>query len=137
MEKRIWSKPEMNEFAFAANEYVAACGDGGTVYKFICNAARDLPSWLDWGGKVYQETNEQDGLQETGDQCDTYLGEYHSCSKTHEASKLDEFLFGWFKPTGLILDTDPKQVVIWRGEEGNNIHCTTNLDMEKWETAKS
>ena len=25
MEKRIWSKPEMNEFAFAANEYVSTC----------------------------------------------------------------------------------------------------------------
>ena len=32
MEKRIWTKPEMNEFAFAANEYVAACED--TVNKF-------------------------------------------------------------------------------------------------------
>lgn len=31
MEKRIWSKPEMNEFAFAANEYVAAC------WKINCN----------------------------------------------------------------------------------------------------
>ena len=34
MEKRIWSKPEMNEFAFAANEYVAACGDNGSDYLF-------------------------------------------------------------------------------------------------------
>ncbi len=38
MEKRIWSKPEMNEFVFAANEYVAACGDQNRVYKFICDA---------------------------------------------------------------------------------------------------
>lgn len=28
MEKRIWSRPEMNEFAFAANEYVSTCYSG-------------------------------------------------------------------------------------------------------------
>lgn len=40
MEKRTWIKPEMNELAFAANDYVAACGDSGTVYKFVCDAAK-------------------------------------------------------------------------------------------------
>ena len=38
----MWSKPEMNEFAFAANEYVAACGDENKVFKFICDAKEGL-----------------------------------------------------------------------------------------------
>lgn len=28
-------------------------------------------------------------------------------------------------------------VIVWRGEKGDNIHCTKNLDMKTWETAKS
>ena len=134
MEKRIWSKPEMNEFTFAANEYVAACGDQNRVYKFVCDAAK---KWgFNLGGSVYVESNKQNGFQQSGSNKDDYLGEYHSCQETHEASVLDEFLHGWFKPNGLI-DTEAREVYIWRGEDGNNIHCTTNLDMTTWETAKS
>ena len=31
-------KPMMESEAFAANEYIAACGDSGVTYKFECNA---------------------------------------------------------------------------------------------------
>lgn len=134
MEKRTWIKPEMNELAFAANDYVAACGDSGTVYKFVCDAAKK--GGFNLGGTVYVENNKQQGFQSGGNNQDDYLGEYHACSATHEASKLDEFLHGWFKPHGLI-DTKAREVIIWRGDDGNNIHCTTNLNMETWETAKS
>ena len=30
-----------------------------------------------------------------------------------------------------------KDVIVWRGETGDNIHCTTNLNINTWETAKS
>ena len=28
-------------------------------------------------------------------------------------------------------------VIVWRGQYGNNVHCTTNLNMDTWETSKS
>ena len=31
-------KPMMESEVFAANEYIAACGDSGVVYNFECNA---------------------------------------------------------------------------------------------------
>lgn len=28
-------------------------------------------------------------------------------------------------------------VIVWRGPKGDNTHCTTNLNMKEWATAKS
>lgn len=36
--KRAYVRPTMVGERFVANEYVAACGDSGKVYKFNCNA---------------------------------------------------------------------------------------------------
>lgn len=38
--KRAYVRPTMVGERFVANEYVAACGDKGTVYKFNCDATR-------------------------------------------------------------------------------------------------
>ena len=35
---RSYRKPMMNVEKFVANEYVAACGESGVVYKFTCDA---------------------------------------------------------------------------------------------------
>ncbi|MBP3522890.1 MAG: hypothetical protein J6M56_04900 [Clostridia bacterium] len=70
MDKMMWCKPEMNEFAFAANEYVAACGDiTSRIYNFICNAA---------AGTLYYYDRDNNNQQE-------YLGSYyHPCKRTHK-----------------------------------------------------
>ena len=31
----------------------------------------------------------------------------------------------------------PQNVIVWRGPKGDNTHCTTNLNMKEWATAKS
>ena len=36
--KKEWMEPVVEVQEFAANEYVAACGDSGKVYKFVCDA---------------------------------------------------------------------------------------------------
>ena len=154
MEKRIWSKPEMNEFAFTANEYVAACGDENKKYLFTCDAG---------GGKngyVWIEDNKQDGLQSdsrwslikrgkvpTGggsstDEYDDFLSGYHACGATHEASTTDDFYNGYYLEedkwnNGDFSLLDVLKVIIWRGPNNDNTHCTTNLDMNSWTTAKS
>ena len=36
--RKEWMEPVIEVQEFVANEYVAACGDSGKVYKFECNA---------------------------------------------------------------------------------------------------
>lgn len=54
--KRAYVRPTMVGERFVANEYVAACGDKGKVYKFKCDAGGGK------SGKVYLETNGKEGL---------------------------------------------------------------------------
>lgn len=130
MTKNVWVQPQTAVQQFVANEYVAACGDSGTVYKFTCNAG-----WTGvTGSTVY--TNGEDGIMGTSDDVD--LGSYHKCSLTHEASAMDDFIPGYLRKNFLGVPVgEPQKVIIWRGPDGDNVHCTTNLDMDSWETAKS
>lgn len=132
---KTYKKPVMNVEHFVPNEFVAACGDSGTVYKFQCDAGELGLTW----SYVYQETNNKPGLQTTGRNRDTLLGIYHACGTTHEAESNSGFHEGYMVDIDTIWDHDstPVDVIIWRGEDGHNIHCTTNLDMKTWETAKS
>ena len=160
MEKRIWSKPEMNEFVFAANEYVAtSCGDGGTTDKFTCDAGEGTATHVGYGSlrdpkscwcgtihtsrhdfegdryfKVYQDNNGVFGEQ--------IASRYHACGETHEAtvgkgeSFGDVFFAGWMDDR--LTDVVEKiKVMIWRGADGDNCHCTENLNVSTWEIAKS
>ena len=152
MEKRIWSKPEMHEFAFAANEYVAACGDENRVFKFICDAAAGvLFYYKNWAVQVNEEgkTNKPSSFPKRMDlwgnsQAGTTPVEgfssigYHPCGETHEASVTDDFYWGFVDRNGNVQnDGDEETVIVWKGADGNNGHATTNLDMNSWITAKS
>ena len=46
----------------------------------------------------------------------------------------DEFLNGYYVP---YQSSVPTKVIIWRGPRNDNVHCTTNLNKNEWETAKS
>lgn len=135
--KRAYVKPSLESEAFVPNTYVAACGDHGVVYKFTCTAGGGTH------GSVYQETNGIDGLQTSGGlgyRADRELTDwpwsyYYACNKTHEASSDDEFVNGYFCAGDRT--RNPMKVVIWKGPDGGDIHCTPNLDMNEWETVKS
>lgn len=141
MEGRVWRRPLTMVQKFEPNEYVAACGDSGVVYNFTCDAGWTethyifgIPYEARVGGTVYQETNGVPGLQTGGRNGDRRLtGSYHPCDETHEADSDDGFLNGYLYNA----DHGQLDVVIWRGPLGNNVHCTTNLDQDSWETAKS
>lgn len=143
---RKYKKPVLNVEQFTANEFIAACGDQNKVYKFTCDAGDG-----EYGG-VYQETNRISGLQ-IGTNGDKQIsrGEtsFHACGETHEASTTSSFIqncyyipksaynHGFFG-IGSSWDTSKAiDVVVWRGKDGNNTHCTTHLNMDTWETAKS
>lgn len=128
--KKQYVTPMMVGERFLPNEYVAACGDSGTVYKFACNAG-------DSGSKynVYYE----DG---TENQYTKGRGYYHPCGDTHQAESESGFYNGYmykieYDRWGQEKEIGDKiPVIIWT-EGGRDVHCTTNLDMSKWETAKS
>lgn len=130
--KRAYVRPTMVGERFVANEYVAACGDTEYgKYKFTCDAGGGE------SGDVYRESNGKPGFQKGyglfrygGDE---WLGGYHACGTTHEANTTDDFQNGYYIPDG----GDAVDVIIWRGKRGDNIHCTTNLNRDSWETTKS
>ena len=131
--KKAYVKPSMESEAFVPQTYIAACGDENKVYKFVCNAAPG--GWFEVGG-VYQETNDEPGLQLMGFNTDKRLSflSYHPCTATHYAPTDDEFIHGYL--VGVDLPPKVTEVMIWT-EDGTNVHCTTNLDMNTWETLKS
>lgn len=131
MNRSVWKQPLTVVQKFMPNEYVAACGDSGTIYKFKCDAGGGE------SGTVYLETNGTPGLQTSGRNADRWLGGYYACGTTHEADSDDEFLNGYYVTWSLFGGTQTTDVIVWRGPRGNNTHCTTNLDMNSWETAKS
>lgn len=127
--KRVYESPRAYVEMFTPNEYVAACGDSGKVYKFTCDAGGGV------SGSVYLETNNQPGLQKRSDY---YLSGYHACGTTHEANSTDDFLDGYYVVKDFWTEQETvTPVIVWRGPDGDNTHCTTELDMSKWETAKS
>ena len=134
--KKEYVRPMMVGERFAPNEYVAACGDENKVYKFKCDAVSG--SWFQDGGSVYLETNGEAGLQRydnpfTGIGRDDYRSQCHPCNETHEAKMTDEFKKGYlYTPTGGTVE-----VIVWTGLKDDNTHCTTNLNMDSWTTAKS
>lgn len=133
MAKKAYSKPMLKSEAFVPQSYVAACGDSGTDYYFTCDAGGGA------SGNVWLETNGVDGLQETGTwqghwvERDQSLGGYHACNEKHTASSLNEFPIGYYRAYG---SSTVIKVRVWT-EGGTDVHCTENLDMSSWETAKS
>ena len=138
--KKRWEEPIILVQQFVANEYVAACGDSSTVYNFECNAGTDGTLynvfWED--GTPYASSNNYDELTAPFDG-------YHPCYQTHKADSDSGFGKGYMYKQywgGLL---NPKNgnntgeridVIIWT-DNNTDVHCTTNLDMKSWTTAKS
>lgn len=128
--KKAYIKPVLESETFVPQSYVAACGDLNKVYKFKCDAGGGR------SGSVYLETNGQEGLQTGGRNPDQYLSGYHACGTTHEAKSTDAFLDGYYV-TSSWGSTTVTPVIVWRGPNNDNTHCTENLNMDSWETEKS
>lgn len=128
--RKEWMEPVIEVQEFVANEYVAACGDSGTVYKFTCDASR---GWLYY----YPESDGQIDGNYTGSGSQKFIGNYHPCGRTHEASVTDDFYDGFVDYNWNGKPDTGEEVIVWRGPKNNNGHATTNLNMSSWTTAKS
>lgn len=128
--KKTWEEPKIMVQQFMPNEYVATCGDENRVYNFVCDAGGGTP------GTVYEDSNHNEKWDFFGDEALTghILPTYHACGETHSAPTDEEFIEGFYLPK-----SNPRKatkVIIWT-DGRTNIHCTTNLNMNEWTTAKS
>lgn len=130
--KKVYEAPVVHLEQFVANEYIAACGEENKVYKFVCDATTKWGPGLS-GYSVY--LNGPDGQAETSD--DEHLGSYTPCTKTHDAPTSDEFEAGYMRKNVMGVPVGQAYPVIVWTDGGTNIHCTTKLNMESWETSKS
>lgn len=130
---RNWERPMVVVDTFAANEFVSTCGDKNRIYKFKCDAGSK--NFMDeyHTYDVYVDSNKNGQLDYKDDQ---ELGYYKACGKKHDAKTTDDFLNGFCVRNGWG-GTELIPVIIWRGEDGHNIHCTTKLNMNEWTTEKS
>ena len=135
--KKKWIKPIAQIQSFMPNEYVAACGDSGVVYKFECNAGERnheyaVYTYGSFGRKDYLEIGHGWDRHEINGR-DYY---YHPCKTTHTAASDSGFLKGYYMDDMSTRKDDKIPVIVWT-DRGTDVHCTTNLDMDSWQTAKS
>lgn len=133
MERKVWRRPLTEVQKFEANEYVAACGDSGVVYNFECNAGSRRNSY-----NVYFDDGTPYASSNGNEEWYTKFTGYHPCGETHEAESNSGFYDGYMYLQNMWGNNSgsPIDVVIWT-DGGSNVHCTTELDMDEWETAKS
>lgn len=127
--KKRYERPNAYIEEFTPNEYVAACGDHGKVYKFECNAGEKNKRYNVY---YFDEKGRQQYLAKGGFMWGNY---YHPCKETHEAEEDTGFINGYIDDQSTRQD-EMTPVVIWTNN-GTNVHCTTNLNMKEWATAKS
>ena len=125
MKKELWVRPVTEVQQFEANEYVAACGDSGVVYKFECNAGDK--GLIFYPYKVYVDYD--------GDGNYEYRNNYHACGATHKAES-DSGFYNGYMDDERTEGNDGIPVIVWT-EYGRDTHCTTKLNMNSWATAKS
>lgn len=128
-------KPVMIGQKFVANEYIASCGDSGVTYKFFCTAGhRDYEEQYPY--KLY----DADGnLKASGFEPCYVEGDTDGY---HEADSADSFFLGYLDDKRTI-ENDKIQVYVWAERipgflwSSVSYHCTTNINKNEWETAKS
>ena len=131
--KKTWEEPKILVQKFVANEYVAACGTSGVVYNFECNAGEKHKKYAvkDSNGNVATISGKY--MNGGGLLGGSY---YHPCGETHEADSDSGFLTGFHLDDTETWWDDDIKVIIWTDHD-RDVHCTTNLDINHWETAKS
>ena len=131
--KKRWEEPRILVQKFMPNEYVAACGDSGVVYNFECNAGNRRSSY-----NVYYDNGDPLASSNGNEEWYAQFTGYHPCGVTHEAESNSGFYDGYMYRQDWLGDNTGNRidVVIWT-DRGTDVHCTTNLDMDEWTTAKS
>lgn len=149
--KKIYEKPVMQAEVFVVENYCAgSCGEHGTTwYDFQCDAPvngnhhywdGDYDDVYWWSQSRFSPLNPATKDKKIEDYIGStayYLGQYHPCGITHPVSSENSFYFGFVDRNNNERYDQGEGCVIWRGDNGRNIHCTSVLRHEDWETLKS
>ena len=135
--KAVYESPKMMIQTFVPDEYVAACGDSGVVYNFKCNAGDKNHEYAVY---TYNKRGRKEYLK-IGSGWDShtingYDYYYHPCGVTHKAESDSGFLTGYYMDDMSTRKDDKIPVTVWTAYN-TDVHCTKELDMDSWETAKS
>ncbi len=125
--KRRYERPSAYIEEFTPNEYVAACGDSGKVYKFKCNAGGRNNTY----GVYYMEKNNRKIYLD--DQEEDLIIIIHVVRHMRQNQIR---IYKWILDDQSTWKNEKIPVYVWT-ERGTNVHCTLNLDMNEWATAKS
>ena len=130
--KKIYERPQMMVEEYEANEYVAACGDSGTTYKFECTSEAGTLYYypnapISPGGSWYSSGSARS------------LGNYHPCgATTDESHYASNYFYAGFVDRNRNRKCDEgEKVIVWRGTYNNNGHATDKLETSSWEIARS
>lgn len=126
-----WERPMVVVDTFAANEFVSTCAEGGSTYKFQCNAGEKEHRY-----NVYYYNNNRKHYLASDIPFAAKFNYYHPCDATHEASTKDSFINGYIDDQSTIFKDEKIPVVIWT-DNGRSVHCTNNLTIESWEKTHS
>ena len=135
---KSYKKPVLNVERFTPNEFVASCGPTGVAYNFTCDAGEPYRYWQPgiFGGHWVTDDHPYKVVAEN----DESWSNYGPCKKPHTAPTTDEFLKGYIDNMHTS-ENEKIPVIIWKEYVGGfqkwDIHCTTELDMNEWGTAKS
>ena len=132
--RKEWMEPVIEVQELVANEYVAACGNSGKIYKFVCDAGESDHSYNVY---YYDESGKKKYIAKEPSLFGPHaqFSGYHPCKQTHEAESDSGFIRGFIDDQSTRKD-EKTPVVIWT-ENGTNVHCTTQLNVDSWLTAKS
>ena len=132
--RKNYVKPALISEEFIPQQYCAVCthtSNGAGMYLFECNAGNKGTDYNVYfaNGNPYATSDDDHKYKYTN----SFTG-YHPCGDKHEASTTDEFLSGYmYKQNKNGQDSGSKiDVIIWT-EGRTDVHCTTNLDQDKWE----
>lgn len=130
---RNWERPMVVVDTFAANEFVSTCAEGGSAYKFQCNAGEG-----DHKYNVYyvDKNNHKRYIASNNLLSGARFINYHPCDTKHEASTEDEFINGYIDDQSTPFKDEKIPVVIWT-DNGRSVHCTAKLNIESWEKTHS
>ncbi len=139
--KKVYEKPMISVENFAANEFIASCGDSGTNYLFECNAPKGTLYYFPKSDGILDGIYNGHGKKKE-------LGNYKPCEATHKTENKGDFYEGFvdynenerYDPEGSWKNgkrTPAEAVIVWHDGSKRGWHATKNLDINSWETAKS
>lgn len=136
--KKQWGKPLTGVQEFMPQEFIAACDpdEDFVKYEFWCNAGNGTTF------NVYYDID-KDGVFDSEDES-AYIGNFYACRESHSVTvhkgeNVDNIFpygfIGRYEWVGWEREYRTYPVRIWRGEDGDNIHCTTKLNVSEWTVA--